>query len=183
MRSAFPVRPYARRCTGLPASLLVEFQTNRGFFVAPFSLDAVVRRLEVRSVLEPGIARLAAERGRPPTSRLSSDIVENEERARARARRPRHEPRVPHPACAHAPATRSSCGRSRRSGPVDIGRQLLRRSAAPSPTWQSEDALEHRAITEAVEAGDGDMAAELMAQHLAATYAYWSKASKEALSA
>src|SRR5689334_25022540 len=47
----------------LAAEELVEFQRNRGFFVAgPLRFDAVLNRLEVRLILEPGIARLAAER-------------------------------------------------------------------------------------------------------------------------
>ena len=62
---------------------------------------------------------------------------------------------------------------------VDIGRQLLaRRGSAPS--WQSEDAGDHRAIAEAIAAGDGDRAAELMARHVGDAHAYWAEACREA---
>src|SRR3989442_15008444 len=53
------VREALRRLTG---DGLVEFHTNRGFFVADVGLEAVLRRLEVRLLLEPGIALVAAER-------------------------------------------------------------------------------------------------------------------------
>src|SRR3954451_24190653 len=57
--SRTPVREALRR---LSAEGLVEFSPNRGFRAADLGLDAVLRRLEVRLLLEPGIARLAAER-------------------------------------------------------------------------------------------------------------------------
>src|SRR5918996_554502 len=46
----------------LSAEGLVYFHPNRGFWAAEVGLDAVLRRLEVRLILEPGIARLAAAR-------------------------------------------------------------------------------------------------------------------------
>ena len=46
----------------LTADELVEFKANRGFFVASFRLDAVLERLELRRILEPGFVRLATER-------------------------------------------------------------------------------------------------------------------------
>ena len=66
--SRTPVREALRRLTG---EGLVEFQDQRGFRVADIAIDDVVRRLEVRLLLEPGAARLAAERAhdggpRPP---------------------------------------------------------------------------------------------------------------------
>src|SRR5262245_17509730 len=53
------VREALRRLAG---DGLVEFEVNRGFFVADSGLDDVRDRLEARLVLEPGVARLAAER-------------------------------------------------------------------------------------------------------------------------
>lgn len=57
--SRTPVREALRRLAG---EGLVDQISNRGFRVADLGLDAVLRRLEVRALLEPGIARLAAER-------------------------------------------------------------------------------------------------------------------------
>src|SRR5215213_10039320 len=57
--SRTPVREALRRLTG---EGLAEFVPNRGFRAASPGLDDVLRRLEVRSLLEPGIARLAAAR-------------------------------------------------------------------------------------------------------------------------
>src|SRR5215207_9325503 len=65
----------------LAGELLVEFETNRGFFVAPFRLEAVVQRLELRRLLEPGIARLAAERRTAADVEGLLAIVETEEAA------------------------------------------------------------------------------------------------------
>src|SRR5215204_712583 len=57
--SRTPVREALRRLGG---EGLVEGHSNHGFRVANLGLGAVLRRLEVRAILEPGIARLAAER-------------------------------------------------------------------------------------------------------------------------
>ena len=53
------VREALRRLAG---DGLVEFEVNRGFFVAEAGLDDVRQRLEARLALEPEIARLAATR-------------------------------------------------------------------------------------------------------------------------
>jgi len=53
------VREALRRLAG---DGLVVFEVNRGFFVADVGPERVLERLEARLLLEPGIARLAAER-------------------------------------------------------------------------------------------------------------------------
>ena len=53
------VREALRRLAG---DGLVEFEVNRGFFVADFGLEVVLERLEARLLLEPQVARLAAAR-------------------------------------------------------------------------------------------------------------------------
>src|ERR671913_1770274 len=57
--SRTPVREALRRLGG---EGLVEGHSNHGFRVTDLGLDAVLRRLEVRAILEPGIAALAAGR-------------------------------------------------------------------------------------------------------------------------
>jgi DNA-binding GntR family transcriptional regulator len=59
----------------LTADELVEFKANRGFFVASFRLDAVLERLELRRILEPGFVRLATERATEDDLRVLEEIV------------------------------------------------------------------------------------------------------------
>ncbi|MHB1834887.1 MAG: GntR family transcriptional regulator, partial [Solirubrobacteraceae bacterium] len=57
--SRTPVREVLRRLAG---EGLVEHHPQHGFRAVDLGLDAVMRRLEVRLLLEPGIARLAVQR-------------------------------------------------------------------------------------------------------------------------
>lgn len=162
----------------LAGELLVEFEANRGFFVAPFRLDAVVQRLEARTVLEPGIARLAAERCTAADVEALLDLVDNEERA-ASLRAAHDTSREFHLRLAHT-ARNAEFSRVLESlWTVDIGRHLLGRRGEDD-AWQATDASEHRAIALAVQAGDGDLAAELMTQHVKSAHEFWGKACKEA---
>src|SRR5918999_6411832 len=77
--SRTPVREALRRLAG---EGLVEPLSNRGFRVADLGLDAVLRRLEVRTLLEPGIARLAAERRTEGDVRALEDCLSRQELAR-----------------------------------------------------------------------------------------------------
>jgi DNA-binding GntR family transcriptional regulator len=165
----------------LAGELVVEFQTNRGFFVTPIRLDAVVRRLEVRRILEPGIARLAAELRTPSDSDALTDLVDAEERADT--------PWAAHDASREFHLMLAQVARNAEFTrileslwTVDIGRRLLDRRGA-SPAWQSEDVTEHRAIADAVRAGDGELAAELMAQHVGSAHAYWSEVRRDTVTA
>src|ERR687889_2225748 len=74
--SRTPVREALRRLAG---EGLVDLHSNRGFRVADLGLDAVLRRLEVRAILEPGIAALAAERRTEEDLRRLEEVVANEE--------------------------------------------------------------------------------------------------------
>lgn len=158
----------------LTSESLVEFHRHRGFFVAaPLRLDAVLDRLEVRLLLEAGIARLAAER------RTEEDIValRRAVQGESRARSPRaaHDlSREFHFLLARATGNTELVRMLDSLWTVDVGRQLLARRVTSS-TWQSEDVSEHEAIAEAVAAGDGDLAAELMHKHVADAYSHWSE--------
>ncbi len=155
----------------LTAEELVEFKANRGFFVASFRLDAVVERLELRQLLEPGIARLAAER------RTDEDIEELERIVQGQRDAPTA--RLAHDLSRGFHIRLARTTRNDQFARVleslwspDIGRQLLvRRSATPG--WQEADAAEHGAILGAVAAGDPDEAAVLMERHVAATHEHW----------
>jgi DNA-binding GntR family transcriptional regulator len=158
----------------LTADELVEFKANRGFFVASFRLDAVLERLELRRVLEPGIARLATER------RTDRDVDDLEQIVQAQL--DADTSRLAHDMSREFHIRLARTSRNEQFVRVleslwspDIGRQLLARRSA-TPGWQEEDAAEHRSILQAVAAGDPDRAATRMEQHVAATYEHWSKA-------
>ncbi len=122
------VREALRRLAG---DGLVEFEVNRGFFVADVGLDNVRQRLEVRLTIEPEIARLAAaspHRRRPrrhargDRARGSGTLVR---------RRPRREPGVP-------PRRRGRHPQRRLRAPGRVA--LDRRRRPPSPGRAAEDA-------------------------------------------
>jgi DNA-binding GntR family transcriptional regulator len=157
----------------LTAEELVEFKANRGFFVASFRLDAVVERLELRCVLEPGIARLAAER------RTDEDVADLERIVRGQREAPTA--RLAHDLSRGFHIRLARAAQNEQFARVldalwspDIGRQLLARRSA-TPGWQEADAAEHAEILEAVAAGEPDEAAARMARHVAATHEHWAR--------
>jgi DNA-binding GntR family transcriptional regulator len=156
----------------LTAEELVEFRANRGFFVASFNLEAVLERLELRLLLEPGIARIAAIRATPVSIASLEQIIEAQETAKTSQ-------------LAHDMSRGFHIELARTTGneqfvrvldglwSLDIGRQLLaQRSVVPG--WQEADAAEHRSILEAVAAGEPDEASARMHRHVAATIKHWS---------
>ena len=168
------VREALRRLAG---EMVVEFETNRGFFVTPFRLDAVVQRLEVRMILEPEIVRHAARKMSALEVAELAEIAEAE--ATAPSSREAHDlSREFHVKLAQGTGNAEFVRTLESLWTGDIGRQLVeaRRS---STEWQSADAAEHRAIAKALKKGDGDKAAELMARHIGVAYAHWQKASEE----
>ena len=90
--SRTPIREALRRLTG---EGLAEFLPNRGFRAASPGLDDVLRRLEVRSLVEPGIARLAAQR-RTDADLAALQRLDRPRDGRGHAdRRARRQPRLP----------------------------------------------------------------------------------------
>jgi DNA-binding GntR family transcriptional regulator len=158
----------------LTSESLVEFHRHRGFFVAaPLKLEAVLARLEVRLLLEAGIARLAAERRTDEDVAALQRAVQGE--ARARSTRAAHDlSREFHILLARATGNDELVRMLDSLWTVDVGRQLLARRVTSS-TWQAEDVAEHEAIAEAVADGDADRAAELMHSHIAEAYSHWSE--------
>ena len=166
--SRTPVREALRRLAG---EGLVDFHSNRGFRVADLGLDAVLRRLEVRAILEPGIARLTAERRTGQDVKQLRAAISREERARSGI-------------AAHDASRDFHMILARASGNdelvrvfeslwlVEVGRRLLSRRSAISD-WQTEDIEEHHKIATAVAEGRADDAERLMAEHVRGAMQHW----------
>ena len=166
--SRTPVREALRRLTG---EGLAEFVPNRGFRAASPGLDDVLRRLEVRSLLEPGIARLAAARRTHGDLLRLQETIEREETATTRVAA--HDAsRDFHLVLAGASGNPELVSIVASLWIVEIGRRLLA-ARAESADWQRSDVAEHRAIATAVGARDGDRAARLMADHIGEALQHW----------
>lgn len=166
--SRTPVREALRR---LASEGLVDFHSQRGFRVADLGLDAVMRRLEVRAIVEPGIARLAAER-------RSEQDVQQLQAAIAREQRARNGIAVHdasrdfHLTLAHATHNDELVRVLESLWLIEVGRRLLARRAAASD-WQSDDIIEHREIAAAVEEGRAIDAERLMSKHVRSAMRHW----------
>ena len=166
--SRTPVREALRRLAG---EGLVDFHSNRGFRVADLGLEAVLRRLEVRAILEPGIARLAAQRRTERDVELLNGCIAREGRARGGI-------------AAHDASREFHVTLARASGNeelvrvleslwlVEVGRRLLSRRSAVSD-WQSDDIEEHRAIADAVAEGRAEDVESLMTRHVRGALRHW----------
>ena len=166
--SRTPVREALRRLTG---EGLVDFEDQRGFRVAALALDDVVRRLEVRLLLEPGAARMAAER------RTEEDLAALEEsivlERRARSSTAVHDAsRDFHVRIAMATQNPELVATLEGLWLVEVGRRLLSRRRA-APRWQDADIAEHEAILAAVRDRDGETAAGLMEEHIRDALRHW----------
>ena len=166
--SRTPVREALRRLAG---EGLVDFHSNRGFRVADLGLDAVLRRLEVRAILEPGIAALAAERRTGQDLELMREAIADEAEASDGIE-------------AHDASRRFHIALARASGNeelvrvietlwlVEVGRRLLFRRST-EPDWQRTDASEHREVLAAVHEGRATDAERLMARHVRDAAHHW----------
>lgn len=166
--SRTPVREALRRLAG---EGLVTSRTNHGFRVAEIGMDAVMRRLELRLLLEPGIARLAAERaGAADVDRMRDAIGAELD---AQDSTSAHDAsRAFHVAVARATGNADLVATLEAQWIVEVGRQLLaHRSAAPD--WRGRDVSEHQAIAQAIANGDGDAAERLMREHVASALRHW----------
>jgi DNA-binding GntR family transcriptional regulator len=172
--SRTPVREALRRLAG---EGLVDALPQRGFRVADLGLDAVMRRLEVRLLLEPGIARLAAERAHQTDLVALREAIALE--ARARDSQAVHDAsRLFHMSLARAAHNDELLSVLDGLWIVEVGRRLLARRAG-APEWQGADVDEHKAILAAVERGDGDEAERLAREHVAAAWRHWNPIAAE----
>jgi DNA-binding GntR family transcriptional regulator len=166
--SRTPVREALRRLTG---EGLAEFVPNRGFRAASPGLADVLRRLEVRSLLEPGVARLAAVRRTDADLARLRAAIEHE--AGARSRSAAHDAsRDFHLALAQATQNPELVAVIEGLWIVEIGRRLPA-ARATSADWLTTDVAEHRALQAAVAAGDGERAEALMAAHIGEALQHW----------
>jgi DNA-binding GntR family transcriptional regulator len=163
------VREALRRLAG---DGLVDFEVNRGFFVAETHLDDVRHRLEARLVLEPGIARLAAQRRTDDDLAAMRATIEAEEAAET-SDDVHDASRAFHVAVAAATGNQAFTKLLDSLWIADIGRRLLAQRRRVGD-WQHHDVDEHRAIVEAIAAGDGDRAAALMQAHVGDAVQHWS---------
>jgi DNA-binding GntR family transcriptional regulator len=163
------VREALRRLAG---DGLVEFEVNRGFFVADIGLDVVLERLEARALLEPQIARLAAERRADGDLAALRDAI-GDERSATTSDAAHDASRAFHLALAAATQNDQLWRLVDGLWIADVGRRLLAQRYA-TPTWPAADAREHEEILLAVEARDADRAEELMRRHDEAALRHWS---------
>jgi DNA-binding GntR family transcriptional regulator len=166
--SRTPVREALRRLAG---EGLVEFQSRRGFRVADLGLDAVMRRLEVRAILEPGIARLATERRSERDVEQLYGAIAREQRARS-GTASHDASRDFHFALARATGNEELVRVLDSLWLIEVGRRLLSRRNAASD-WQSEDVEEHGEIADAVAERDAERAERLMADHVRGALRHW----------
>jgi DNA-binding GntR family transcriptional regulator len=166
--SRTPVREALRRLAG---ESLVDFHSNRGFRVADLGLDAVLRRMEVRSIVEPGIARLAALRRTEKDLRRLEEAIAGEEGARDGVAA--HDAsRDFHLALARASGNEELARVLNSLWLVEVGRRLLSRRTA-DPNWLHDDVTEHREILAAVSEGRASDAEHLMADHIGRAVHHW----------
>lgn len=166
--SRTPVREALRRLAG---EGLVDFHSQRGFRVADLGLDAVMRRLEVRALVEPGIARLAAERRTEQDIGRLHAAVARERRARGGIAA--HDAsRDFHVTLAHATHNEELVRVLESLWLVEVGRRLLARRTAVSD-WQSDDVEEHQEITAAVAEGRAEDAERIMDEHVRGAMRHW----------
>jgi DNA-binding GntR family transcriptional regulator len=163
------VREALRRLTG---DGLVEFEVNRGFFVADIGLDKVLERLEARLVLEPMVARLAAER-RTPDDLDGIEAALDAERSARSAADAHDASRAFHRAIACATQNAAFVRIFDSLWVADVGRRLLARRFT-APTWKDEDVAEHKRLLAAIAKQDADRAERLMRSHVESAFRHWS---------
>jgi DNA-binding GntR family transcriptional regulator len=166
--SRTPVREALRRLAG---EGLVDFHSNRGFRVADLGLDAVLRRMEVRSLVEPGIARIAAGRRTEEDIRRLQEVIASQENA-GDGISAHDASRDFHMALARASGNEELARVLDSLWLVEVGRRLLARRTA-DPNWLHDDVSEHRGILTAVKEGNAAEAERLMAEHIGRAVHHW----------
>jgi DNA-binding GntR family transcriptional regulator len=161
--SRTPVREALRR---LAAEGLVEMRTNRGARVADVGRDDMNAAYEARLVIEPGAARLAAQR--PPARPLSRmrSAVTAQRRAIPNVRRSFEANRDFHLALVEASGNPFLLQLAERLWVTRIGEAIYERQSE-TPERMGRDADEHEQILGAIESGNARQAESLTRRHLA----------------
>jgi DNA-binding GntR family transcriptional regulator len=169
------VREALRRLAG---DGMVDFEVNRGFFVTNVGLEGVLERLEARLLIEPAIARLAAERRDEADLEILRQAVEDERNARTAAGA--HDASRAFHAGLVAATRNSALARIFDSLWIaDVGRRLLA-SRRAQPEWQESDTAEHEELLAAIAKADGDRAESLMRAHVESAWRHWSRRDRPA---
>lgn len=169
--SRTPVREALARLT---ADQLVEFQPNRGFFVATMSESRVRAAAEVRSLLEPMMGRLAAER-RPPEPLLRMAAAIDEERAAGDPWAAYEASRSFHLALADATGNEFLQRVADQLWAADLGRPLYQAYVSQAGAdWIPGDASDHQVIHASIAAGDADAAESAIRDHIEGARGYMS---------
>ena len=164
------VREALRRLAG---DGLVVFEVNRGFFVADVGPERVLERLEARLLLEPGIARLAAERRNDDDLDALRRAVAAELSARTAAAA--HDAsRAFHAAVVAATHNEAMTRIFDSLWIADVGRRLLA-SRRSQPDWQDADVAEHETLLAAIETRNGALADALMRAHVESAWRHWAR--------
>ena len=166
--SRTPVREALRRLAG---EGLIDALPQRGFRVTDLGLEAVMRRLEVRLLLEPAIGRLAAERAQPEDLTALREAIALE----ADATEPdaiHDASRLFHLRLARATHNEDIVSTLDSLWIVEVGRRLLARRAGEAD-WKPADVREHQAILAAVEAHDAERAERLVREHIIDALRHW----------
>lgn len=163
--------PVREALAHLASDRLVEFQPNRGYFVATMSESRTRAAVEAR-LTEPLIARLAAER-RPaaPLARMARAI--EDEKGAADSWAAYEASRDFHLALADASENEFFQRLTEQLWVADLGRPLYQAYVnVAGSDWIAGDAAEHEQIYRAIADGDQDAAERAAQSHLATAGAY-----------
>jgi DNA-binding GntR family transcriptional regulator len=161
--SRTPVREALRR---LAAEGLVEMRTNRGARVADIDQEGMLGAYEARLVVEPGAARLAAERRpREPLARMRTALTAQRSSVRS-VKRSFEANREFHLALMAASGNEFLMQFAQRLWVARIGATIYERQSETRERMLL-DVAEHERILAAIEAGDGRTAEALVRRHLA----------------
>ena len=161
--SRTPVREALRR---LAAEGLVDLFANRGARVATATDEQLRSSYETRLVVEPGAARIAAERGLDGPMELMRAAIAEEERRGARPRKHFKANRAFHLALVKATGNPQLVQFMEHVWIGRIGATLYEDRLDPDGLIADHDA--HRSIADAIESGDGERAEGLTRGHLRA---------------
>ena len=161
--SRTPVREALRR---LAAEGLIEMRTNRGARVADLEPDDMRQPYEARLVVEPGAARLAAQRELPEARARMRSALATQRKAIPDVSRSFAANREFHIALVAASGNAFLLQFVEHLWVARIG-AVIYEHQAESPERMSLDADEHEQILEAIAAGDARGAESLTRRHIA----------------